>query len=367
VTVITNAKCSAEKCADIQSKGAALKISDTMKVLGDKFLASMGARHAYFNASALTRDAVNEHAEWLLSNEAGEWSAVSVADAQACIVSLDLVSDDSHYGFRAEKVGTATKDYMEIENIMASLVSVSTGEKTYFSIDQYGNQSNFNSHDTSLGPEIWAYDCNESREATEQDGEKTRRVTDFVMVSSTGGTVTGVAHSLRRLATRASSGGESIYDRFPLTVLADPKGSNMRFQVDPGCDQPSADDATVWGVARAGGPVRVEGAGKDSTTPLFERNKSFTYNGKNGAAAEGRDREHAGEAWYGDGGAGRRGDIYDAQAEASSQHAVWLVCGHERESGLQARGGSGIEGREESQRVHDSVRPFPQICEQVRG
>jgi cysteine synthase len=216
VIVITNAKCSAEKCADIRSKGAELKISDTMKVLGEKFLASMKSG----DLSGLTRESVNEHGRKLLSSKSDDWSSASVADAQACIVTADLVSDDSHYGFRAEKVGTATKDYMEIENIMASLFSDETGEKSYFSIDQYGNQSNFNAHDAGLGPEIWEYDCNTARQPDERDGEKTRRVTDFLCVSSTGGTVTGVAHSLRRLSQAEHPGtAKGIYERYPLTTL----------------------------------------------------------------------------------------------------------------------------------------------------
>jgi cysteine synthase len=296
VTVITNKKCSAEKCADIQSKGAELKIAETMKDLGERFIASMDARqHGRLNLSTLSREAVNEHARWILALKSDEWSAADVSDAQACIVTVDLVQD---HGFSASKVGKATKDYMEIESIMASLVSDVTGEKLFFSIDQYGNQSNFNSHDSSLGPEIWAYDCNSSREASEQGGEKTRRVTDFIMVSSTGGTVTGVAHSLRRLAEeqRKKSGSADdggVYGRFPLTVLADPKGSNMRFCVEPGFDQPAADEDAVWGVSGGGGAILVEGAGKGSSTPLFERNKSFAYMGTNCTEFATHDAEEA--------------------------------------------------------------------------
>jgi hypothetical protein len=53
----------------------------------------------------------------------------------------------------------------------------------------------------------------------------------------------------------------------------------MRFVVDPATGQPLASDESVWGAERGGGAVRVEGAGKDSSTPLFERNKSFQYKG----------------------------------------------------------------------------------------
>jgi cysteine synthase len=294
VTVITNSKCSAEKCADIKSKGAELKISDEMKILGEQFLKSLDARLAgRFDPSTLSRDAVNEHARWLLGTKAAEWSAADVSDAQACIVTIDLVSDDAHYGFPGTKVGTATKDYMEIEIIMASLVSDTSGEQLYFSIDQYGNQSNFNSHDSSLGPEIWAYDCNASREAAEQDGRRTSHVTDFVMVSSTGGTVTGVAHSLRRLAQFENMKAGDEGNSYPLTILADPKGSNMRFVVDPGTDQASADDESAWGVLGGGGAIRVEGAGKSASTPLFERNKSFVYRGSNNEESD--EINHVGE------------------------------------------------------------------------
>jgi hypothetical protein len=85
--------------------------------LADKFMASLTEKQYYqhwwsgkrtaaafvFDASAVTRSEVDEHASWLLSTNADGWSAQNIADTQAQVVTAEVRLADKFMASLAEK------------------------------------------------------------------------------------------------------------------------------------------------------------------------------------------------------------------------------------------------------------------------